>query len=111
MTRANEICESCGADPFKTIDYDMIIKEKYEIGQKFKRLHADHGLEKAQWILREIELTESMKYLQQKTLKQAAAIRNLEAKLKRLGQQPYREEGPEEFTVKLNNGKIVIEDR
>lgn len=92
MTR---ICECCGSDPFKTKDYDKVVAERTEVGYRFKRLHADHALEKAQWILREITLEEGTKYLQQKVIRQSKAIQRLEAKIKRLGKQPYEKDPPE----------------
>lgn len=86
------ICPECGADPFKTVDYDKIVKENKEISDRFKRVMAQHGMERAEWTLQEIRLTKSMAYMQRKVLKQANALRKLEEKLKRQGRQPYKVE-------------------
>lgn len=87
-----EQCPECGADPFKTLDYDKKSSEMVEIGYRFKQMRASHGMQRAEWELREISLEQSMKWLQQKTRKQAAAIKRLEDKLKKLGQQPYKKD-------------------
>lgn len=95
MTPPFETCPECGVNNWRKRDYDRLVAEKIELGSRFKSLHANHGLRQAEWTLREIELTESMKYMQGKVHRQAAAIRRLEDKLKRLGQRPYEEDSPE----------------
>jgi hypothetical protein len=50
---------------------------------------ASHGEREAKWVLREIELEEGTKWLQQKVFRQAKHLKRLEDKLKKLGQQPY----------------------
>lgn len=106
MTQASDLCAECGSDIFKTIDYDKVVKEKNSISYWYKKICAEHALEKAEWRLEKIRLEEGAKYSQQKLRRQAKAIQKLEAKLKRLGQQPYKEEGPEEFRVYNFDGKI-----
>lgn len=88
MTQPRE-CPECGSDIFKATDYDKLLSENLEIGSRFKRLNADHALEKAQWWLSQIKLEESMKYMQQKTKKQTAALRKLEERIRVLGRRPY----------------------
>lgn len=104
-------CPECGSDPFKTQDYDKITREMNELSSRFKRALASHGLVRAEWDLKEIELTEGMKWLQRKAKKQAQTITKLEDKLKKFGEQPYKEESPEEFTIKTMAGKIVVEEK
>ncbi len=87
-----KVCENCGADPFKVWDYDHLVKEKLEISDRFKKASAQHGLSRAEWTLKEIELTEAMKFLQRKTKKQAEALQKLEEKLIKLKQLPYKVE-------------------
>lgn len=84
-------CKECGCDKFRCTDYDKVTKTLSEVGWRFKRIHADHALEKAEWQLREIQLEESMKYMQQKTKKQTAALRKLEQRILKLGRRPYEE--------------------
>lgn len=88
-------CPECGADPFKIQDYDKIVREMNELSSRFKRVLANQGLARAEWDLKEIELTEGMRWLQQKTKKQALAITRLEEKIRKFREQPYKEE--EEF--------------
>lgn len=92
MTRASDICPECGAEPFKTQNYDKVVKERDESNRWYKKISADHGLEKAEWRIKEIELTETIKHTQRKTVKQAKVIQKLEDKLRRLKQRPYEEE-------------------
>lgn len=99
----DRVCPQCGTESWLFRDHERIVHEKLEIGSRFKSLRANHGLEKAQWELREISLTEEMKYLQRKVLKQAKAITTLENKLKRLKQQPYSDT----LMVRLFNGEYV----
>lgn len=68
-----------------------MVKERDQISSYYKRMSADHGLARAEWVLQELKLTESMKYLQRKVLKQAKVITAFEEKLKRQGYQPYKE--------------------
>lgn len=82
-------CPECGCDKFRCTDYDKVTSQLSEVGQRFKRLRADHALEKAQWELKEIRLEESMKYMQQKTKKQTSALRKLEERILKLGRRPY----------------------
>jgi hypothetical protein len=98
-------CSACGCDRFRCTDYDKVTKTLSEVGLRFKWLHADHGREKAEWELNKIRLEESMKWLQQKTKKQAQAITRLEAKLKKLGEQPYKEEG----VAALEPGMVIFD--
>ena len=86
------ICKECGSDPFKAADYDKLTREYNEVCERFKRVMARHGLENAEWDLERIRLTDSMKWMQRKTNKQAKAIARLEEKLKKLNTQPYAEE-------------------
>lgn len=88
---AQHDCPQCGADPFKTWDYDKITKEFKEVSERFKKVMAQHGLDRAEWILKELKLEESMKYMQQKTKKQTTALRKLEQRVLRLGRQPYEQ--------------------
>lgn len=85
----DRICEVCGSDTFKTKDYDKVVSERIEISSRFKKLNAQHALEKAEWQLREITLEQSMRYMQRKTKSQTSALRKLEERVKRLGDQPY----------------------
>lgn len=85
-------CPECGADPFKTVDYDRIVKEQQELENRFKKVLAHHGLRDAEWTIERIKLEESMRYLQRKTKKQAATLSRLEEKLRGLGKRPYEEE-------------------
>lgn len=85
-------CPECGTYVFEIQDYDKVVREHNELSSRFKKVRANHGLAQAQWELKEIELTEGMKYLQKKVAKQAESIRRLEEKIKRLGEQPYKEE-------------------
>lgn len=87
-----ETCPECGADAYKIRYYDKVLNEKMEIAYRFKHMQAEHGLQQAEWELKEISLSEGMKYLQQKTRKQTAVIKRLEEKIRRLNQQPYKEE-------------------
>lgn len=84
-------CPECGIDTYRAKEFDRLMSEKCELGSRFKQLRANHALEIARWEIRDIENTESMKWLQRKTRNQAAAIRKLEEKLKKLGKQPYEE--------------------
>lgn len=86
-------CPECGADPFKTIDYDKITKEISALSSRYKMLSANFGKARAEWEINEIRLEESMKWLQRKAKKQAQAIQRMETKLKRHGERPYAEEG------------------
>lgn len=86
------ICKECGADSFKTIDYDKVTREFNEVSDRFKWVMAHHGLKNAEWDLERIKLTDSMKWMQRKVKKQAQAISRLEEKLKKFGQKPYEEE-------------------
>lgn len=101
------ICPECGADPFKTADHDKMMRDITQIKDRYKRTMAAHGLEQAEWILREIDLVESSKYLQRKVKKQSEAIRRLEEKIKRLGVQPYKEDPPETIQVTTMDGRIT----
>lgn len=87
-----EICPECGADWFKTHDYDRLQRENTSLSRQHTTQAALFGVKKAEAWLREIRLEDAMKYLQRKTKKQAEVIKRLENKLKRLGQQPYKEE-------------------
>lgn len=87
-----ELCSECGADSFKTLDYDKKVSEELELRNRFKKALAQHGLARAEWTIREIELVEGTKYLQRKTRKQSEAINRLEEKLRKLGSQPYKED-------------------
>lgn len=82
-------CPECGCDKFRCTDYEKVTKTLSEVGWRFKRLYADHALEKAEWELSKIRLEESMKYMQQKTKKQTAALRRLEERILKLGRRPY----------------------
>lgn len=94
MTRAykHEICPECGADPFKTYDYDKIVKEMEELSSRYKKAHASWAGMSAEWEIKNLKLEEGMKWLQRKVKKQAQAIQKLENKLKRHGERPYKEE-------------------
>lgn len=87
-----DICPECGADGFKTHDYDRLQRENTSLSRRHTEQAALFGVKKAEAWLREIRLEDSMKYLQRKTKKQAEVIKRLEDRLKRLGQQPYKEE-------------------
>lgn len=89
---ASNLCPECGISSWVVKDHDRIVQEKLEIGQRFKNLRATHGRDQAEWDLREISLTESMKYLQRKVRKQADVITKLENKLKKFKQRPYERE-------------------
>lgn len=91
MIRLVRICPECGSDSFKTWDYDKITKEQEELQKRFTRVMAYHGEDTAKWHIKEIEQEQSMKWLQRKVKKQAETIRKLEEKLRRQGEQPYRE--------------------
>ena len=103
------ICPECGSDPFKTIDYDKVVRERRELQMRFKRTMAQHGTERAEWVIREIDYEESMKYLQRKVLKQTNALRKLEEKLKKLGEQPYKADPPETMLIMNGAGHVVAE--
>lgn len=103
-------CPDCGADPFKTADYDKITKEISELSSRYKMLSANFGKARAEWEIKEIRLEESMKWLQRKAKKQAQAIQKLEAKLRRHGERPYVEE-PEEFAVRTLPSKRIVEEK
>lgn len=92
------ICVQCGSDPFKTWDYDKITKEQTELQDRFKKVLAYHGRDEADRHIKEIEQEQAMKWLQRKVKKQAETIRKLEEKLRRQGEQPYKEEIPREIT-------------
>lgn len=103
------ICPECGADPYKTVDYDKMTRDIQQISDRFKRVMASHGLQQAEWVLREIDLVESTKYLQRKVKKQSEAIRRLEEKIRRLGVQPYKEDSSETIQIANMAGHIVGE--
>lgn len=84
-------CPECGCDPFLAKDYPKIQKEQEMLENQYRSVRAYHGKAQAEWDIKEIKLTEGMKYLQRKVKKQAEAIRRLEDKLKKLKQQPYKE--------------------
>ncbi len=90
MTRPDK-CPECGVDPFFTQDYPKLTKEMDQLEYHYKRVRAYHGEASAKWDIEKIKLEEGMRWLQRKTKKQAQAIQRLEAKLKKLGEQPYRE--------------------
>lgn len=84
-------CPECGSDPFKSKDYDYVTRRHNELVTRFKRIMAEHGLDQAEWQIKEIKLEESMKYMQQKTKKQTVALRKLEQRVLKLGRQPYEQ--------------------
>ena len=95
-----KICSECGCDTYKAMDYDKLLRENASISKRLTEQAAVFGVQKAEAWLRQIKLEDNMKYLQRKTKKQAVVITTLENKLKRLKQQPYKEEGPGEFIIK-----------
>lgn len=107
---STQFCPECNCDRFKCTDYDKLLKEISEISLRFKKASADQGRERAEWEIDRIRLEESAKHLQSKTRRQSKAITRLEAKLKSLGQQPYKEDEPD-FVIRNTAGqKIVCKD-
>lgn len=86
-----KICSECGCDTYKAMDYDKLQRENASISKRLTEQAALFGVKKAEAWLRQIKLEDAMKYLQRKTKRQSEAITKLEDKLKKFGQQPYKE--------------------
>lgn len=87
----NEPCPHCGCvKPFHD-NIERAMNAKFELGQRFRQLHAQHAGDLAYKELQLIEAQEGMKWMQTKVRKQAAVIRKLEEKIRQLGNQPYAE--------------------
>lgn len=91
LTRQDN-CPECGADPFKVYDYDKKSREHAEISRMYRENIAQCALVRAKYELKLLESRESMKDLQRKTRKQSQVINRMEAKIKSLGEQPYKNE-------------------
>lgn len=102
-------CPECGSDPYKTQDYDKIVREMNSLSSRYKMMSASHGQDRASWEIKALKLEEGMTWLQRKVKKQAQALARLEAKLRRHGEQPYAEDSS--FTFKSSDGKITVEER
>lgn len=89
-------CEHCGCQVYQHRYYDKMVAKEVELGYRFKQMRAHHGMQQAEWELRELDLVESTKWLQRKTKKQAEVIRKLEEKLRKLNQRPYEESPSDE---------------
>lgn len=98
-------CPECGIWTDRVREFDRMLTEKNQLGQRFKQVYAEHAQQIAEWEIRDIQLTESMKWLQRKTRKQAAVIRRLEEKLRNLGEQPYAKNCSEGIRLEMFGGE------
>lgn len=85
----NKICPNCGSDPWKTQDYDKIVKEMEELSYRYKRARGSWAELSAKDEITILKLEESMRWLQRKVKKQAQSLGRLEEKLRSYKQQPY----------------------
>lgn len=99
------ICPECGSDIFKALDYDKVVSERSEVYDRFKRIFAQHAMEKAQWEIDKIRLEDSTKSLQRKVNAQRKALNRLENKILKLGKQPYASEP--NLAEELKNAGII----
>lgn len=83
MTR--ETCPECGADSYQTMHYPHLAAAN----ARFRRSLDATAIELARANLRIMELEEREGFNTVKVRRQEKAIQKLEAKLKRLGEQPY----------------------
>lgn len=102
-----KLCPDCGSDPFKQYDYDKMVKENGRLVRRLSEQAALHGVEKAQAWLGSVRHEEETKYLQSKVRKQAAMLKKLEDKIKKLGERPYAEE----MVIKNMAGEVVSRER
>lgn len=89
MTR--ETCPECGADSYQTRDYANL----RAANGRFRRSLDKMAIDLARANLRIMELEECEGFNTMKVRRQERAIQKLEAKLKRLGEQPYAPEQKE----------------
>lgn len=107
MADINKPCENCGCVKPHHDSIERAMNAKFELGQRFRGMSARHASELAYQEIQLIEAQEGMRWMQTKVRKQAGVIRNLEEKLRRLNQAPHADL-PEEFTVTLMNGRMII---
>lgn len=82
-------CNRCGCNrPFHD-QIEQAMQRNFKISQDYKRIAAANAAALAERDLKILDLQESQKWMQQKVKKQAAHLRRLEEKLKKLGKEPY----------------------
>lgn len=85
-------CSRCGCQrPFHD-RWEQQSKINYLFRQDAKKIAASNASILADRDLTILELQEGQKWLQQKVKKQAAHLRRLEEKLRKLGKEPYERE-------------------
>lgn len=85
-------CPECGSDTIWSREFSRVSAEKSSLYDSYKRALAQWGLDRAQWELDKINLTEGRKWLQRKVDVQRKQLNRLENKLIELGKQPYKVE-------------------
>lgn len=92
MTPASNHCDNCGCRHYIREHGDRILEEKFELGERFKTMRAQHARTIAEWEIREIQHISEKKWLRRKVQNQSKVINRLEEKLRKLGEMPYKEE-------------------
>lgn len=85
-------CPECGSDTIWAREFDRIQDEKSTLYDRFKKVMAQHGVDRAQWELEKVHHEVKTRWLQQKVDSQRKALNRLENKLIELGRKPYQEE-------------------
>jgi hypothetical protein len=68
------------------------MERNWKVSQDYKRTAASHAIAIAERDLKIMDLRAEQEWLQKKVKKQAEHLRRLEAKLIKLGKQPYEKE-------------------
>lgn len=84
-------CSRCGCNrPFHD-NVEKAMQNNWRVHQEFKKQAAAHAMIVAERELKIMKMEEEQKWLQQKVKKQAAHLRKLEEKIRKLGGEPYAE--------------------
>lgn len=86
------ICPECGSDTYFAQNFPRVRDENARLRQEIERLAANHAVEKARGLLKQIEQEENQKFNQRKVHVQRLAINRLEKKIRSLKARPYEAE-------------------
>jgi hypothetical protein len=84
-------CPECGTYPWQARNFERQLRRAQSIQAELERQAAAHAVKEAQGRVQELDRVDDRRGLQGKVRKQAAVIRELEDKLRKLGRQPHAE--------------------
>lgn len=85
----SENCTKCGSDSYEVREFPRLLARYDRLEREHIRTQMEHARDDAKFRLALWRQEESMRYLQQKTRRQAAVIRRMEKRLLALNKEPY----------------------